>query len=407
MADKRPSVVIVGGNFAGLTAATRLPARKFAVTLVDQYPDFEWTPNIHELVSGVKAPEGLRLSRRKLMKKHEHAFCEGHVHDVSPGDRVVSVDGHGELPYDACLLAVGGAATHDRVPGAAGHAIPFSSAENCMEIARRLQALAEREHFSVAIIGAGVTGVEALGEVLRRYRSHPGLSVHVVEAAERMMPGSPPELDEDIRAQCADWDVHFHMGLRVDRVTAQSVRLSNDCLLPADLVVWCAGAGTPALLREAGLADESGHWAPVKITLQSAHDEHIFLAGDCTDVPAPARKQAYHAMEMGQLAATNIRRWLKGKRLKKFKPSKKPILVAFGDLETYLVAGPRVIAGRSLAAAKEGLFQGGMALFAPPLEADAVRAMYRRFDASLRKLVLPQFTSLESALALGHYRLIC
>ncbi|NNF15711.1 MAG: NAD(P)-binding protein, partial [Gammaproteobacteria bacterium] len=54
MSSSKSHVVIVGGNFAGLVAASRL-ARRFDVTVVDPRADFEWTPNIHELISGVKS----------------------------------------------------------------------------------------------------------------------------------------------------------------------------------------------------------------------------------------------------------------------------------------------------------------------------------------------------------------
>ncbi|MBK7053090.1 MAG: hypothetical protein IPH54_21820 [Rhodoferax sp.] len=36
------------------------------------------------------------------------------------------------------------------------------------------------------------------------------------------------------------------------------------------------------------------------------------------------------------MAAQNTTRWLAGQTLKEFKPAAKPMLVAFGDLETYL-----------------------------------------------------------------------
>jgi len=62
-----PRIVVVGANFAGLTAAQRLP-RDWAVTVIDPHPWFEWLPNIHELVSGVKRADTLRLPRVRLLR---------------------------------------------------------------------------------------------------------------------------------------------------------------------------------------------------------------------------------------------------------------------------------------------------------------------------------------------------
>ena len=46
MTDRRKRIVIVGGNFAGLTAAIKLSPRH-AVTLINPTEHFEWMPNIH------------------------------------------------------------------------------------------------------------------------------------------------------------------------------------------------------------------------------------------------------------------------------------------------------------------------------------------------------------------------
>lgn len=399
-------VAIIGGNFAGLTAAMQFSEKRYQITLFDVGADFEWTPNIHEIISGVKAPEGLRLSRKKLMKKAGHQFIQERVLRLDPRHKSLHTETGREVLFDTAIVAVGGADLHHRIPGAEKFAIPFSTADHCAQISTRLAELSNREKFSVAIVGANVTGIEALGEVLRKYRDHPGLAVHVIEAGSRILPTAPRAVGEDIRMHADAYNVRFHTDRRVERIAEKSVRLSNSARLPADLVLWCAGSGTPQLLRDAGLADDTGAWAPARITLQSTGFDHMFLAGDCTDVPGPARKQSYHAIEMGQLAAANLKRWVRGRRLKSFKPSKKPILVAFGDIETYLVAGERAIASPSLAAAKEGIFQGGMALFAPPLDKSGARQVYDRFEGSVRKMILPQIASLERAKQLGKYRII-
>lgn len=48
----RHRVLIVGANFAGLTAAQHL-GREHAVTVIDRAAAFDWLPNIHERLPGV------------------------------------------------------------------------------------------------------------------------------------------------------------------------------------------------------------------------------------------------------------------------------------------------------------------------------------------------------------------
>src|SRR5512135_1031803 len=114
----RPRVVIVGAGFAGIAAAQHLDGR-YDVTVIDRSPWFEWLPNIHELLSGVKRPADLRLQRTRLVKRAGRRF-----------------------PFDACIVAVGGVDETFGVPGADRHALSFKGVDGCAEIGRRLAQLA-------------------------------------------------------------------------------------------------------------------------------------------------------------------------------------------------------------------------------------------------------------------------
>jgi hypothetical protein len=91
-------------------------------------------------------------------------------------------------------------------------------------------------------------------------------------------------------------------------------------------------------------------------------------------------------MQMGQFAAENAMRAVAGRRLHEFVPVPKPMLVAFGDLDTYLVSGRSVIASPTLAAAKELVFQVTMAQIDPPLRTAPLLALGSR----LGRVVLPR-----------------
>ena len=89
MATKHNKVVIVGANFAGLTAAIQLP-RTWDVTVVDPSPHFEWTPGIHEILSGVKTPQGLQLDRAKIIARAGHRFVQDRVTHIDARRRRVT-----------------------------------------------------------------------------------------------------------------------------------------------------------------------------------------------------------------------------------------------------------------------------------------------------------------------------
>jgi NADH dehydrogenase len=140
----RPRVVIVGANFAGLAAAQHIDGR-YAVTVIDRSPWFEWLPNIHELLSGVKRPADLRLPRARLVKRPGHRFVRAEVVRIdAPAGAVVTATGR-RFPFDACIVAVGGVDETFGVPGAERHAMSFKGVDDCAAIGRRLGQLAGRK----------------------------------------------------------------------------------------------------------------------------------------------------------------------------------------------------------------------------------------------------------------------
>ena len=70
------------------------------------------------------------------------------------------------------------------------------------------------------------------------------------------------------------------------------------------------------------------------------------------------------------------------------------MLIAFGDLQTYLVAGRTVLASKALAGAKEGGYQVFMAQMAPRGVLTSLPGATGRLWQGWRKLAVPQLMSL-------------
>ena len=265
--------------------------------------------------------------------------------------------------FSRAIVAVGGVNNTHGVPGAREHAMPFKSVEQVRRIAVRLQrGLAAGGDLNVVLVGGGIEGVEALGEIVRHYGHHPRLSLTVVDAAPRLLPSLAAGVDAHLRDLCPTPQVRFRLGARVAEVTAYSVSLSGGETLPADLVIWTGGVAPNPLLAASGLADDSG-FAPVRDTLQSLVNPNVFVIGDGVSSVAGERlpHQAYHAMDMGRLAARNINALVNHRPLASFRRADKPQLVTFGDRDTLLVLEDRVVASPALRSLKEAVYQLGMA----------------------------------------------
>jgi len=393
MSPSKSRVVIVGGNFAGLVAASRLSC-DHDVTVIDARADFEWTPNIHELLSGVKNRESVVLPRAECVNRYGHTFVQDVVTRIDRDSSSVITESGLALPYDACLVAAGSVRTTFGVEGADQYALGLRSVGDAVRIASRLDKLATRKRrASVVIVGGGVSGIEALGEILRRREQGDEFNIHVIEVESDILDEQLDGLASDAAERFAPYPVTLHTNTAVNQVSARSVTLESGEKLTADLCIWSAGMALPEFLRDAGLNEVGDQWLPVDDTLMSAYADNILVAGDCAALPEPIRKQAYNAMDMGEVAGDNINRLLEGRRLKPFRAKPTPMLISFGDITTWLVAGETAVASPLLAAAKEGVYQATMARLASPHEPLKYSAgIASRAVMATRQLLLPQLT---------------
>lgn len=262
-------------------------------------------------------------------------------------------------------MAIGGVHYSGAVPGATDYVMPFKSVADCQRIAMRLQQLASRPGpMRVVIVGAGVEGVEALGEVLRRFGRRPGLGIQVIDSRERILRNLPAAVDETIRQHCASWPVEFCLGERVAGVDAEQLQLQSGRKLDADIVIWTGGVGAHPLLHASHLSDDSG-FAPVSAELHNDHADGIYVIGDAVSRVAGVEleRQAYHAIDMAKVAAANVLAARAGRALRSYHAAAKPQLITFGELDTFMVSGARVIASPSLRVLKEAIYQAGIAGF--------------------------------------------
>ena len=404
---RRAQVVILGGGFAGLAAAQGLDADRFDVTLIDRRIAFEFLPNIHELLSGVKAPELLQLGLDRALAASGHRFVNDTVTGIDPVERAVDVESRrGPIGYDALVVALGGVNATRGVAGVTDHAHPFKSVEDCARIGTRLAELdAAGRHASIVIIGGGLEGVEALGEILRRYRRNGLLDVTLMEARERLLPEAPGVLDRQVRKLCGPFNVSFEMDAPVEAIESDRVLLQDGRSVTADLVIWTGGPAPPPALSISGLAPE-GAWAGVNDSLQSNDYEEVFVVGDAAEVPEAISKQAYHALDMGACVATNVARFVDGRELVSYRPSPKPTLISFGDLTCFMVIGERAVSGAALSAAKEAVFELVMAQLDPAPWWRRIPGATARAGKAVDELLWPTLTSPRALLRQTNLRLL-
>lgn len=357
MSNLEARVVIIGANFAGLAAAKHLESQA-EVVLIDPYPYFEFTPNIHELISDEKRPADLQLDRKSVISALGHSWIQDKVASIERDIKEVVLASGQSLSYDACIITTGGVSNFRGVKGVEQHAIPFKSVNDCFKIGEKIREFNQKGNaYSVVIAGGGSVGVEALGELLRYREQDTPINIQLVEAQDRLLSGFSPKVNKEILRLCENQNVNFHFGSRIEEVSANTVKLSDGKILNADICIWTAGVQPNPLLFQAGLSDSAHEYAAVHPNLQSMYDENIFVAGDAADLGSMDSKQAFFAMESGEKAADNVFRFLNGKTLRRFFKIPRPYLYSFGDMTCFLIFHDLVLSGKPLLLLKESIFR--------------------------------------------------
>ncbi|MEY4907657.1 MAG: hypothetical protein RL260_1375 [Pseudomonadota bacterium] len=374
-------VIIVGGGAGGLELATAL-GKKFgrrgraAVTLIDQARSHVWKPKLHEIAAGSMDIGLHEVSYRAQAHWHGFRFRVGQLTGIDRASRLVHVapfvdeDGVEVTParsfgYDTLVIAVGSQSNDFGTPGVAQHALKLETTADARRFHRRMvsaliranaqhEALAPHQ-LQVAIIGAGATGVELSAELHRTTRElvaygldridpEQDLQLHLIEAAERVLPGLPERMSTAARQLLEGIGVQVHTGAKVAEVLPDGVRLGDGRVIAAELVVWAAGVKAADFLRDLdGLETNRINQLVVRPTLQTTLDDHVFAIGDCAACPwpeanqgkggfVPPRAQAAH--QQAALMVKQVQRRLAGHPLLPYRYRDFGSLVSLGEFST-------------------------------------------------------------------------
>ena len=366
-------IVVVGGGAGGLELATRLGnklgrRRKADVTLVDKARTHLWKPLLHEIAAG-SMDQGVH-EIDYLAQAHWHGFRYrvGEMSGLDRRQRLVHVapfvDREGALVtpqrsigYDTLVIAIGSLTNDFGTPGVKEHAISLETPVEAERFHQRLVNACIRAHgqeaplapeqLQVAIIGAGATGTELAAELHRTTRQlvafgldridpESDIKIHLIEAADRILPALPERLSAAAYRLLERLKVQVHTSARVSAVLADGVKLADGRHIPAELVVWAAGVKAPEILtRLDGLETNRINQLLVRPTLQTTLDDAVFAIGDCAccpwpghDQPVPPRAQAAHQQASHMVG--QIRRRLAGKPLADYHYRDRGSLVSLG-----------------------------------------------------------------------------
>jgi NADH:ubiquinone reductase (H+-translocating) len=148
---KKTKIVIAGGGFAGLAAATYLDKRfarraDIEVVLISRENFILFTPMLHEVASGDLSPSDIINPLRRILRRVK--IVQADVQAIDPARRRVRCSGgvaqHDfELEFDHLLLALGSETNFFDVPGLGDWAVTMKSLTDAALLRNRVIALLE------------------------------------------------------------------------------------------------------------------------------------------------------------------------------------------------------------------------------------------------------------------------
>jgi sulfide:quinone oxidoreductase len=306
-------VVVLGGGFGGIAAATRLrallaPADE--VILVDRRRDFVMGFRKTWAVIG---SGGLAEGSRPLasLRRRGIDVREGTIEAVDPVGRRARVDGEW-LTADALVVALGADQAVDAIPGLAEHGINVWDRAEGSRGHAALEALASGR-LLIGIFGvpyACPPGPFELALLAReRLAARGDATVEVFGPMPIALPVVGPAESAKLEALLEAARIPFHRAHTAVEVDDRFVRLADGETLPYDVLFAIPPHRCPQVLVDAGLA-ASGGWMAVNPATLETPFPHVFGVGDCTVIKLanglPLPKAGVFAEAEGYIAAERI-----------------------------------------------------------------------------------------------------
>ncbi|MDP8958222.1 MAG: NAD(P)/FAD-dependent oxidoreductase [Actinomycetota bacterium] len=343
-----PSVLVLGGGFAGTEVARRL-GRRAQVTIVSVDNFLLFTPMLAEVAAADIDPRHISAPIRQLCP---HArLVLGEVASFDGRDRSATVrlpfEGHRTYQADAVVVALGSVQATFGVPGVEEYALGFKGIGEALRIRNRLLSLLETASETgdealtgVVVVGAGFSGAELaaalsdfLGEAARRfYRTAPPPRVTLVDAVDRVAPMLPLRLSKAAERALANRGVRLVLGRRAAGVAPQGLEVEGGEPVRAATVIWAAGVQAHPLARSARLPVLPD--GRLRVDRQLAAAPGVFALGDVAAVPDGRGgffpPTAQHALRQGRYLGHHLPEILAGRPVPPFRYRTRGQLVSLG-----------------------------------------------------------------------------
>ena len=327
-------IVVIGCGFGGVEVASELSKRSklrkrskdvdVDITMIDRRARLEYQAAHPEILSGKVTAEEISGDLNEFASRINAEFINDAVVNIDFEAKTVKTKEEREIAYDFLVISIGAEQTFFGIPGAEERSYSVNTLKGAIETKNALDKLDYSKKISIAVIGAGLTGVEVAGELVDYLRDRASAKIYLVELMQRVLPAFPTENVSNYAAKIiSDSGVEILTDTAVQEVNEHEITFTDGTELPYDIIIWTAGIKPNSLLEnlELGIPKEKG-WLKVDPYLRVDGMKDVFAVGDTAYVENEGVRSGQNVEEaerQGKLAAKNIIRTMKGKKLRRYR----------------------------------------------------------------------------------------
>jgi sulfide:quinone oxidoreductase len=364
MATKgKPQVLVLGGNFAGLTAARFIREHSgdaVEITVLDRKPYLIFVPNIGiEVLANNDCAETMHLNIVRHLDHDGSRFIQGEVEEIDLNTKQVvftPTERPGAAPervgYDYLVIALGARLAYDKIEGFGqyGHTVSDSYYGN------KLRRYLFTEGYKGGPIAIGsarfhqgkkgnpdwlpVSGAACDGPPLElalalatwlgdRKLGGPN-NITLFSPATIIAEDAGEEIVKTFLNMAGQMGFHYQKDTPdVRRITADGVEFSNGKSLEAELKIIFPNWEPHAFIKTLPIVDEAG-FIITDLTMRIADYPHVFALGDCAALTVP--KLGAHGHKQAEIVARQIAKDVGKMTAEEADKPFWPEIVCFGDM---------------------------------------------------------------------------
>ncbi len=312
----KTKIVVLGGGYAGLMAATRLArqtnSKSVEISLVNSEKYFVERVRDHQVAANLPRERHLI---RDILRPAGVEFIRAKVRHLNVENKSVTVErdaGIAEIEFDFLIYALGSSASR-KLPAGAGANVFALDYDSAMEFSKQLPELA-REKGKLLIVGSGHIGVELATEIAEAY---PQIEVELV--SRRGFAGNlSTKGAAHFRRAFERFGIKYRPHSEIVELVSRRAQTAAGEEIIFDACIWTGGFAISPIAKEAGLQVNSAGQILVDPYLCAVENPNIYAVGDAAlpedDPGAPVRMSLYAAVLMGAHVADVVAAKIKKRR---------------------------------------------------------------------------------------------